>query len=143
MRKFLFIVLLFFSFNTKADYNEIAEVLKYVETLNSPCAIGDGGDSWGVLQIQEICVNDVNRYFGTHYTHKDMFQPECALEVFNLYTIMGVERYKRIHGVKPSTEVIVRNWNGGIYRGYKIKATISYYRKYLKWKKKLKKEGKI
>lgn len=140
MKKFLFIGLLLFTLTIRAEYNEIVEVLKYVETLNDPTAIGDGGDSWGVLQIQKGCVDDVNRYFGTNYTHKQMFNPACAEEVAILYMKMGAELYLKRHGQEPTEEVLVRNHNGGIYRGYRINATRKYYREYLKWKARLEKE---
>ena len=138
MRKFLFIVMLLFSFNMKADYKEIVEVLKYVETLNDPTAIGDGGDSWGVLQIQEAVVIDVNRYFGKHYHHVDVFDVVCAEEIAILYMRMGAELYYKKYSIKASDEVLVRFHNGGIYQGHKIKATIKYYKKYLNWKIRLK-----
>ena len=85
MRKFLFIGMLLLGLNAKAEYNEIVEVLKYVETLNNPTAIGDGGDSWGVLQIQEGVIKDVNRYFGTDYSHQDVFNPVCRRSSSSLY----------------------------------------------------------
>lgn len=120
-----------------SEYDEIVEVLKHVETLNQPDAIGDNGDSYGVLQIQWGCVQDVNRYFGTKYTHKDMFNVACAEEVTKLYMQMGAELYLKRTGKHPTDEVLVRNHNGGIYRGYRIKATLPYYRKYLRWKHQL------
>lgn len=116
------------------SYDEIVEVLKYVETNNQPELIGDNGDSYGVLQIQWKAVQDVNKYFGTNYTHKQMFNPACAEEVTKLYMQMGAELYKKRYGKAPTEEVLVRNHNGGIYRGYRIKATLPYYRKYLRWK---------
>lgn len=135
MRKVLLLITMFLSLSASADsLDEIMEVLKYVETVNDPSAIGDGGDSYGVLQIQKACVDDVNRHYGTHYTHEQMFDVVCAEEVFKLYATMGIERYIKKYGVEPSAEVIVRNHNGGIYRGYKINATKKYYRKYKHWK---------
>jgi len=120
--------------SARESLDEIMEVLKYVESSNDPRAIGDGGDSYGVLQIQKACVDDVNRYFGTHYTHDDMFQVECAEEVFKLYATMGIKRYIKKYGVEPSAEVIVRNHNGGIYQGHRVNATKEYYIKYKLWK---------
>lgn len=135
MRKFILLITMLLSFTVWAnDLDEVMEVLKYVESLNDPEAIGDGGDSYGVLQIQEACVEDVNRYYGTYYTHEDMFQVECAEEVFKLYAQMGIDRYVKKYRVMPTVEVIVRNHNGGIYRGYRIKATEKYYRRYKMWK---------
>lgn len=141
MRKFLFIGMLLLSFSVKADHEEIVEVLKYVETLNDPTAIGDGGDSWGVLQIQKPAVDDVNRYYGTHYQHSDVFDVVCAEEITILYMKMGAELYKEKYGIEPTVEVLVRNHNGGIYRGHRIKATKKYYREYLKWKSRLEKRN--
>lgn len=135
MKKCLVVCIILFTFAVRgSEYDEIVEVLKYVETLNQPTAIGDGGDSWGVLQIQKGCVDDVNRYFGTNYTHKEMFNVACAEEVTKLYMQMGAELYEKRTGLKATEEVLVRNHNGGIYRGYRINATRKYYREYLKWK---------
>lgn len=119
------------------DYTEIVEVLKYVESNNTSAAVGDGGDSWGVLQIQWAAVQDVNRYYGTQYTHQQMFKPECAEEVAILYMKMGADRYRKRYGEEPSVEVLVRNHNGGIYKGYRNPRTWKYYLKYLFWKRKL------
>lgn len=144
MRKFLFIGFLFLSLHAFADgYEEIVEVLKYVESVNDPTAIGDGGDSYGVLQIQKVCVDDVNRYFGTDYQHNDMFQVSCAEEVTALYMRMGAELYKKKYNKDATIEVLVRNHNGGIYRGHRINATIKYYRAYLRWKSKLAKREEL
>lgn len=120
--------------NAKESLDEIMEVLKYVETGNDPTLIGDKGTSYGVLQIQEAVVIDVNRRYGTHYTHEDMFQVECAEEVFKLYAQMGIERYCTKYGKEATAEVIIRNHNGGIYQGYRINATKKYYRRYKLWK---------
>lgn len=135
MKKCLLICMVLFTFAVQAsEYGSIVEVLKYVETENKPHLIGDNGESWGVLQIQKACVDDVNRYFGTKYTHKQMFIPECAEEVTILYMKMGAELYEKRTGQKATEEVLVRNHNGGIYQGYRIKATRKYYRRYLKYK---------
>lgn len=122
---------------SKDTLRTIIEVLKHVETGNNPALVGDGGDSWGVLQIQWPAVQDVNRYYGTQYTHYQMFKPECAEEVAILYMKMGANLYRQRHGKEPSIEVLVRNHNGGIYQGYKNPKTKWYYRKYLIWKTRL------
>ena len=53
MRKFLIAVLVLFSLSVSArdDLDDVMEVLKYVESLNDPTAIGDGGDSYLFLVI--------------------------------------------------------------------------------------------
>lgn len=135
--------LLLTSLSTYADdYSDIIEVLKYVETGNRPSLKGDGGTSYGVLQIQWACVQDVNRYWDKDYSHDDMFDPSMAEEVAILYMKMGAELYRKKFGVEPSEETLVRNHNGGIYQGYRINATKKYYSRYLEWKDRLKVEPK-
>jgi len=134
MRNLILIAILFASPVKANEYKEIIEVLKHVETNNRPTMIGDNGDSYGVLQIQWRAVQDVNRYFGKQYTHEDMFQVECAEEVTALYMQMGAELYKKRTGKQPTEEILVRNHNGGIYKGYRNAKTLKYYRRYLKFK---------
>lgn len=123
------------SFVPDDELQDIMEVLKYVESNHDPQSVGDNGSSYGILQITRACVEDVNRHYGTHYRHEDMFQVECAEEVFLLYAKMGMDRYCDKYGREATEEVVVKNHNGGIYRGYRIKATDRYYRKYLDRKK--------
>ena len=135
MKYCLVVSMLLLTFAVRADnYSAIVEVLKHVETNNQPELIGDNGDSYGVLQIQWRAVQDVNRYFGTRYTHKQMFRVACAEEVTKLYMRMGAELYFKKYNEVATEEVLVRNHNGGIYRGHKIRATIPYYKRYLKFK---------
>lgn len=135
MRKFLFIVLAFsmMSFTTtNSKLLEIADVLKVVETNNNPDAIGDSGKAFGVLQIHEACVLDVNKYYGTSYTHEDTKLTRVADDVFIKYISLGIKLYKKRCGNLPSDREIVRMWNGGIYRGYEYPSTRKYLKKYLK-----------
>jgi len=131
MRRLAIIPFIIFSLSS-FDLPEMFEVIKHVETNNNPNIIGDNGKAYGIVQIHKICVDDVNRIYGTCYTHEDSFDEECAREIFYLYLQYGKERYKRKYGVYPSEEVLVRMWNFGIYqKQYKN----GYYKKYLKYKK--------
>lgn len=141
MRKVLVICIILLTFAVRGnEYEEIVEVLKHVETNNRPDMIGDNGDSYGILQIQWRAVQDVNKHFDTNYSHEDMFQVECAEEVTILYMKMGAEHYRKKHGKEPTEEVLVRNHNGGIYKGYRVNATKKYYRRYLFYKNLIKSE---
>lgn len=120
--------------NTYETVSTIVDVLKYVETDNNPDSIGDSGKSWGVLQIKKSCVDDVNRVYGTNYTHKQMFNTSCAKEVATLYLMMGIERYVSKYNKYPSERMVVRWYNGGIYKGHLYKGTLKYYNKYLNFK---------
>lgn len=126
----------------QSDYAELStiyEVLKHVESNNNPKAIGDTGNAFGVVQIHKACVEDVNRVYGTQYYHEQMFDEQCASEVFYLYLRYGIKLFKIRNKAKPTTQDVVRMWNGGIYSGYRRESTKKYYKKYLQFKTKLNK----
>ena len=135
MRNFICISLLLCSLSSFAtDLNVMFEVIKDVETNNQWDAVGDNGKAFGVVQIHKICVDDVNRIYGTDYEHSDMFNEACAKEVFILYLTEGIDHYQVRHGKSPTESQIARMWNGGIYRGYLKNATKRYLRRYLIYK---------
>lgn len=116
------------------ELSNIVEILKQVESLGNNKAIGDNGRAYGILQIHNIYVVEVNQRYNTSYTHSDMFQENCAEEVFYLYMQYASERFCNKYNRAPTEEEIVRMHNGGLYRGYRIKATLKYYKRYLKFK---------
>lgn len=135
--KRLFILVCFLSNSLTANnISKIREVLKHVETNYRIEMIGDGGDSFGILQIQEAVIIDINRKFGTNYSHQDAFDEVCAEEIFELYIQMYSKKLEKKEK-RPVTEYdIVRMWNGGP-RGYKRSSTLDYLEKYKKYKEKL------
>ncbi len=52
------------------------------ESKGDPTAIGKDGD-FGLYQIREIFVEEVNRVCGTAYVHEDAFDPDKAIDLFN------------------------------------------------------------
>lgn len=138
-----FILILLFVTNltfAETNLNSIIEILKEVESLNNPDAIGDNGKAYGVLQIHKIYVDEVNLRFGTSYTHQQMFNEQCAEEVFHLYMTYATKHFQKKYGKSPTEEDIVRMHNGGLYKGYRIDATKKYYDKYLSFKSRCKQE---
>lgn len=115
----------------EAKLLDIAKTLKIVESNNNPDAIGDGGKAFGILQIHKACVRDVNRYYGTNYRHKDAYDPAIAEDIFIKYLTLGIKLYKEKCGVEPTTNQIVRMWNGGIYKGHQYESTKPYLAKFL------------
>ena len=111
---------------------EIIDTLKTLETNNNPSAIGDNGRAYGVLQIHKICVKDVNRAYGTKFSHKDAFIPYKAENIALLYLKLGVKVFKRKYNRLPTDEELIRMYNGGIYSGYKKRATRTYYNRYIR-----------
>lgn len=158
MRKLLIIVMLGFAVNVNPnsnnslkvaqfDYQElpslsrIMEILKRVESKNTPNAISPRGNYIGVLQISKSCVKEVNTHYGTSYRHRDALSVVISEDIFMKVMKRGIALFKSKYNKQPTEEQIVRMWNGGIYSGYKKPTTKKYYAKYLK--KKYKYEQKI
>ena len=140
MKQLVLFILLLFTITATADSRlpEIREILKWVESENNPDAVGDYVNgvpqSYGILQIKEIVIKDVNRKYGTSYTHQDAFDVSCAEEIFDLYIKMWTAKLRKREGRPATTEDIVRIWNGGP-RGYRKHSTLKHYNKYLRYRK--------
>lgn len=132
MKNLFIIALLLFSTLATADVvlPEIREVLKHVETNNKPDEIGDDGCSFGVLQIRQGAISDVNRIYGTSYVHQDAFNVTHAEKIFDLYVTIWSKQLEKREGRTATVEDIVRIWNGGPM-GYKKHSTKYYFKKYL------------
>tara|TARA_R110000796_G_scaffold1673_5_gene6981 strand:+ start:388 stop:861 length:474 start_codon:yes stop_codon:yes gene_type:complete len=120
---------------------KISDVLKYVESEHNPEALGDYNKqgiptSYGILQIKQIVLDDVNKRYGTSYVHEEMFNINCAEEVFVLYIKMWSTHLVSCAKREVTEEDIVRIWNGGPH-GYKKRATIKYLEKYRARKRKM------
>lgn len=117
---------------------EIRDVLQYVESNNNPDALGDYVNgkpkAYGKLQIHKIAVDDVNRVYGTNFTHEDAFNEQCAEKIFDLYITFWSKQLEKREGRPATTLDIVRIWNGGPM-GYEKHSTIYYMRKYLDYRK--------
>lgn len=127
--KLLYILLISITSFTGEPLTDIRDVLKEVESNGDPNAIGDGGLSYGILQIQQGAIDDVNERFDTNYKHEDAFDIECAEEIFELYIQRWATHLEKKEGRKATAQDIVRIWNGGP-QGYKKQSTIDYYIKY-------------
>ena len=142
-RLFLLAMLFAVSFTAGAEtLDETMDILKYVESEHNPEALGDfriiDGEkvptAFGILQIRKIAIDDVNRVYGTSYTHQDAFDIQKSEEIFKLYIKHWAGKVCDRDGRDATTEDIVRIWNGGP-RGYKKGSTEWYLKKYFKYRK--------
>jgi hypothetical protein len=134
MKRLFILVLLVCNTVTANNLQEIRYVLKHVETNYQTHKIGDGGASFGILQIQKGVITDVNRKYGTNYSHQDAFDEACAEEIFELYIELWSCKLE-MKEQRPVTEQdIVRMWNGGP-RGYRRGSTLDYLERYYKYKR--------
>ena len=145
----------------KVFLNIIIAVLMDVESDNNPNAIGDNGKAVGILQIHEICVDDVNRITKSNYTYDDRYNVTKSTVICANYLIYYHDKYVKWyednkmfimhengHKVEdyphPSDvdEICARLWNGG-YAGLKRnpRATDAYWEKVKKKLNVLRKHG--
>lgn len=100
-----------------------------IESSEGLYTVGDNGRALGPLQIHIGCVNDVNKKYGTNYTHNDMFDMEKAMDVAAMYLNINAERYNNYYGNYPTIEALVRSFNGG-YGGFTNDLTLEYGNKF-------------
>ena len=95
--------------------------IEMVESGGKADAVGDGGKAVGILQIQPVMVEDVNRILGEErFTLADRLDVARSREMFRVYT----EHYS----AGRNDEVMSRRWNGGP-RGERKAATLKYWHK--------------
>ena len=92
-----------------------------VESGGNPSKIGDSGDAYGVLQIHEEVIEDVNRIYGTDYIHADALIADRAKLICILYLL-------HYAGQGATPERYARIWNGGP-RGATKASTLPYWGK--------------
>lgn len=101
------------------NYDNIFSAIAAVESNFNPMAVNHSEKAVGMLQVRPICLKDVNNFYGTNYSHDEMYNPIKAAHVFILYTKMyGAETY----------EEMARIWNGGP-KGMRKKSTLRYWSK--------------
>ena len=117
----------FLSFCSVAFADEsLLRAITYVESRGDNSAIGDGGLAYGSLQIHKGVVLDVNRVYGTNYTHENAFDRASAVDMFRKY--LAIYAIERRLGRQPTREDKARIWNGGP-NGFRKDATVGYWQK--------------
>lgn len=107
----------------------LIDAIGQVESNGRIQAVGDNGLAKGIFQIQPIVIKDVNRIYGTHYTHDDAFDPVKAKDIFDKYTSHWAKYYHKKTGKPITDEVIARIWNGGPKWFLKAHKTDNYWNK--------------
>lgn len=97
-----------------------------VESGGRDHVIGDQGRAYGCLQIWEEVVKDVNRVYGTRYTHADCLKRAPSLDICRLY-LSHYASPQRL-GRQPTLEDLARIWNGGP-KGHRLRHTEPYWAK--------------
>ena len=66
-----------------SPWEKLQLAIIWTESKGNPDAVGSNGD-YGLYQMTEQYVREVNRVAGTDYAHEDAFDPEKAVEMFAL-----------------------------------------------------------
>jgi len=82
------------------------EAIRQVESGGDDDVIGDNGKAYGSLQIHDICVREVNRLYGTSFTHQDAFDREKADSIF--WYVMD-----KAYQETGDWDEMIQWWNGG------------------------------
>jgi hypothetical protein len=106
--------------------DSLLRAITYVESRGDNSAVGDGGLAYGSMQIHKGVVLDVNRVYGTNYTHRDAFDRASAVDMFHKY--LAIYAVERRLGREPTREDKARIWNGGP-NGFRKDATVGYWQK--------------
>ena len=118
------------------DWGMFLAILIQIESSGDPNARGDNGRSLGILQIGELCVEDVNRIYkleGTDHEYQiwDAYNVKKSKEICKRYLSHWGNKYEQeTKAMGQSTfEAYARIWNGGP-RGYKKEATDKYWERF-------------
>ena len=112
------------------NWSGLLFVIAMVESGGNPTPKdGDNGKAFGMYQIHSGYVQDVNRVYGTSYTHEDMRQRKKAEDVVLKYLAYWGERYQINTGNPPTAEDYFRLHNGGCHFWKKRHLTDGYVKK--------------
>jgi len=101
--------------------DELLEKIRQAESGGKPNPPdGDGGNAIGPLQIHKAVLDDVNKRFGTNFTHENCRDIGKAKTIARLYISMWTETHRE--------EIAARIFNGGP-RGWRKSSTDAYWAK--------------
>ncbi len=115
--------------------NKLLTALIWKESRGNDHAVGDKNlpkKSWayGPLQIRQVCVDDVNRAYRTHYRAEDCLGNR-PLSVWICQKYLDLYATRRHLGHRPTDQDLARIWNGGP-SGWKRSITLKYWRDVLR-----------
>lgn len=103
----------------------LIEALMSIESNYNPNAVGDGGKAVGILQIHPICVDDVNRIYGTSFEYTDRLDINRSYRICYLYLNHWGKHYEQSTNQLISPYILAQIWNGGA-KGWSKTSTRPY-----------------
>ncbi len=112
------------------SYDRLIAALIVVESSGNDHALGDrhmNNKAYGPLQGRKLCVDDVNRRFGTKIRVESLLGNR-SLSVWVCQKYLEMYGTRKQLGREPSEEDLARIWNGGPM-GYRKESTVAYWSK--------------
>ena len=114
------------------SWEDLINAIIYVESRGNDSAIGDRGKAVGCLQIQPICIREVNRILrkrksNVRYSLQDRYNRIKSIQIFEIITEHYWKCCEYVTFMEYA-EIVSRRWNGGP-RGDKKKATLKHWNK--------------
>ena len=105
---------------TNISFTLLLIAVSLVESGGNPNALNKKENAYGLMQIRQCCVDDLNRHYGTNYALADFYNPKLARWAFVHYT--------SLYGA-ATFEDRCRCWNSGSKWKRKKHLTDGYWRK--------------
>ena len=102
--------------------------ISLVESGGCATAINYQSQAYGIVQVRQVCLTDVNQVRGTDLRLEQMVDPEQARFVFEAYMQFHGKRWEQKHGRRVTPEILARIWYGGP-SGWARPAAVRYGRK--------------
>lgn len=99
--------------------------LIFVESNGDWTKVGAAGERGG-LQITTVCIEDVNRIYGTAFTADDAYEPANATAICVAYLHHWGNELRKKEGRDPTLEDLARIWNKGP-KGYQDPRSDAYW----------------
>ena len=106
-------------------WTKILFAIAMIESSGNPNAINESEQAFGLYQLRQIYIDDVNRTQGTNFTHQDAFDVEKAEQIVMLYTTYWCKK----RNLPLTAENICRFHNGGSGWIFKPHKTDRYWNK--------------
>jgi len=106
-----------------------------VESNGDTAAYNQKSGATGILQIREICLDDVNRICGLiddprRFKLSDRWDKRQSIAMFDIYTGYWADHYQQVTGHAADNSVKARIWFGGP-NGWRYSSTLDYSKRVL------------
>lgn len=126
----LFLLNLICKAEEEANWDGLINAIIIVESGGDSNAIGDNGNSIGLMQLSlSGAYSEYNLIYGPYYTPKDLYNPEINMKIGRWYLKRLKNHYLKEH---YTVENLLASWNWGIGNVHRVNYNSNYYPKSVK-----------